>query len=90
MFGADTHLVFDAMQMVAIAAGVTGGAVYLMMRRKRQKPSGPAIEERLASNGDLEERVRVLERIATDPATRLAEEFEQLERAGRRNEEGVG
>ena len=34
MFGADTPLVFDAIQMVAVAAAFTGGAVYLIMRRK--------------------------------------------------------
>lgn len=76
MFGADTPLVFDAIQMVAVAAVVTGGGVYLLMRSKRKKsaPTNSAPAE-----DDLEQRVRVLERIATDPATRLATEFEELE-----------
>lgn len=83
MFGPDTDLIFGALQMAAIAAGVTGAAVFLVMRRKRK--GAPRSETSPKTNGkqDLEERVRVLERIATDPAKRLAEEFEQLERADR-------
>ncbi|MEL6540992.1 MAG: hypothetical protein AAFN04_07995 [Pseudomonadota bacterium] len=79
MFGADTNLVFDALQMVAVATALTGGAVYLIMRRSRGKDetgSAPAAQPA----ADLEERVRVLERIATDPATRLTEQFEALEK----------
>ncbi|MEO0590211.1 MAG: hypothetical protein AAFZ11_06570 [Pseudomonadota bacterium] len=81
MFGADTELVFGAMQMATITAGVTGAAVYLLMRRKRKANPTSKAQPQDSSKGDLEERVRVLERIATDPAQRLAEEFEHLERA---------
>lgn len=81
MFGADTELVFGAMQMAAITAGVTGGAVYLLMRRKRNEQPKRKIKQHGTAKRDLEERVRVLERIATDPAKRLADEFEELERA---------
>ena len=84
MFGADTHLVFDAIQMVAVAAAFTGGAVYLIMRRK---PKAEVPEAPTAHKDDLESRVRVLERIATDPATRLAEQFEELERDERLTKE---
>ena len=81
MFGADTDLVFGAMQMATVTAGVTGAAVYLLMRRKRKaSPTSKAAPQDTARS-DREERVRVLERIATDPAKRLAEEFEELERA---------
>lgn len=84
MFGADTALVFDAIQMVAIAAAFTGGAVYLIMRRK---PKATKAEAPTASADDLESRVRVLERIATDPATRLAEQFEELEKTDAQGKE---
>ncbi|MEM7701780.1 MAG: hypothetical protein AAF251_07570 [Pseudomonadota bacterium] len=86
MFGADTNLVFDALQMVAVAAAFTGGAVYLIMRRSRGKSETP-VEPAAQPTGDLEERVRVLERIATDPATRLAEQFEALEKAENQGKE---
>ena len=88
MFGADTNLVFDALQMVAVAAAFTGGAVYLIMRRSRSKDdtsNAPTAQPA----GDLEERVRVLERIATDPATRLTEQFEALEKAESQGKEHV-
>lgn len=84
MFGADTPLVFDAIQMVAVAAAFTGGAVYLIMRRK---PKAETAEPAATHKDDLEERVRVLERIATDPATRLAEEFEALEKVNAQGKE---
>ena len=84
MFGADTPLVFDAIQMVAVAAAFTGGAVYLIMRRR---PKAETAEPAATQKDDLEERVRVLERIATDPATRLAEEFEALEKADAQGKE---
>ena len=87
MFGADTPLVFDAIQMVAVAAAFTGGAVYLIMRRKPKAETAETAEPAATQKDDLEERVRVLERIATDPATRLAEEFEALEKADAQGKE---
>lgn len=80
MFGPDTNLIFGAIQMAAVTATFTGGAVYLLMRRKRKGASDASEAQPPATQSDLEERVRVLERIATDPATRLAEEFDQLEK----------
>jgi len=89
MFGADTNLVFDAIQMVAVAAAFTGGAVYLIMRRKRASASAPDAQSGVSDANGLEERVRVLERIATDPATRLADEFERLEQEDKSGKERV-
>ena len=90
MFGPDTNLIFGAIQMAAVTAAFTGGAVYLLMRRKRKGASSDSAKiEAPTAQSDLEERVRVLERIATDPATRLAEEFEQLEKAESQTEERV-
>ncbi|MEL7454849.1 MAG: hypothetical protein AAFY42_03965 [Pseudomonadota bacterium] len=76
MFGADTALVFDALQMVAVTAVVTGGAVFAAMRVRRKSHNRRAIDQ--VANSDLEERVRVLERIATDRSIDLAEEIEAL------------
>ena len=76
MFGPDTHLIFGAMQMSAVVAGVTGGTVYLLMRWRRTSKNRKAIDS--AANSDLEERVRVLEQIATDRSIDLAEEIEAL------------
>ncbi len=76
MFSADTSLVMDALQIAALAALVGGAGGYLLLRRrsaakgqKARPPSKPA---------DLEDRVRVLERIATDRSADLAEEIESL------------
>ena len=87
MFGADTALVFDALQMIAVTAAFTGGAVYLIMRRPRKAAQEVATTAIPAQRDDLEDRVHVLQRIATDPATRIAEEFEQLEKADREAKE---
>ena len=76
MFGADTQLVFDAIQMAVIAAGLAGGAVYLRMRRRKSSQNRRAIDQ--VSKSTLEERVRVLERIATDRSADLADEIEAL------------
>ena len=76
MFGADTHLVFDALQMAGVLAALTGGGVYLLMRRRKTASNRKAIDQ--AANMDLEERVRVLERIATDRSADLANEIEAL------------
>lgn len=77
MFGADTALVFDALQMGAVVAAVATGAVYLALRKPWQ---GKARSEpaRDRPKTDLEERVRVLERIATNRSHDLAKEIEAL------------
>ena len=74
MFGADTPLVMDALQMAGIAAVATGAAVWFVLRR-RQPQSGNVGPK---SSDNLEDRVRVLERIATDRSIDLAEEIEGL------------
>ena len=76
MFGPDTLLIIDAMQLSAIVAGVTGAAVYLCMRWRRTSKNRKVIDQ--AADMNLEERVRVLERIATDRSIDLAEEIEAL------------
>lgn len=76
MFGPDTDLMFGAMQMAGIVAAITGGAVFLVMRRSKAKKTNEPTEK--LSKGDLEERVRVLERIATDRSADLADEIEAL------------
>lgn len=76
MFGPDTQLVFDAMQMAGVVAAITGGVVYLLMRKRKTQRNRDAIDD--AKNSDLEERVRVLERIATDRSVDLADEIESL------------
>lgn len=76
MFGADTALVFDALQMSAVIAAIAGGAVYAAMRWRRKSQNRRAVDQVAGSN--LEERVRVLERIATDRSIDLAEEIEAL------------
>lgn len=87
MFGPDTSLVMDALQMAALAAVAGGGAVYLLLRRRKRpaQSSGHAAAGLSGSEtirSDLEGRVRVLERIATDTAmsdpAELAEEIESL------------
>lgn len=72
MFGADTPLVWDAIQMAGIVAVATGGAVWFFLRRRS---TAPAIK---SEPDNIEKRVRVLERIATDRSTDLAEEIEAL------------
>ncbi|MEM8724536.1 MAG: hypothetical protein AAGE86_03345 [Pseudomonadota bacterium] len=74
MWGADTPLVIDALQMVAVAAIIGGGAVFALLRLRRNAKA----ETKPRAKTDLEERVRVLERIATDRSQDLAQEIEQL------------
>lgn len=74
MFGADTPLVIDALQMAGLAAVATGGAVWFFLRRK----AGSAETKPKSDSGSLEDRVRVLERIATDRSVDLADEIEAL------------
>lgn len=81
MFGADTPLVVDALQLAGLAAVATGAAVWIFLRRTASR-QGQTNEH--PSKGSLEDRVRNLERIATDPAEDLAAEIESL-----RHEKGV-
>ena len=93
MFGPDTQLMVDAFQIGALALALGGGAVWLMMRRRSRKlcssnnvddtsrigTSRTGISRIGASDpGSLEQRVRVLERIATDPCHDLAREIDAL------------
>ncbi|ABC62764.1 hypothetical protein [Erythrobacter litoralis] len=73
MFGADTPLVMDALQMAAVAAAVGAGAIYLVMRRRTQAASSDT-----ATADRLKGRVEVLERIVTDPSVRVASQIEAL------------
>jgi len=74
MFGADTTLVVDALQMVGLAVVATGGAMWFFTRRRNASDDPKATGK--ADN--LEDRVRVLERIATDRSVDLADEIESL------------
>jgi len=74
MFGADTPLVMDALQMVAFAAVASGGAVWFFLKRRKPRGDGAS----MSVKHSLEDRVRVLERIATDRSQDLADEIEQL------------
>ena len=76
MFGADTALMIDAMQIAALAVAAGAGGAWLLMRRRTSRNS--EVIERSSSSGSLEERVRVLERIATDRPAELAKEIEKL------------
>lgn len=76
MFGADTPLVMDALQLVAIAATVSAGAVFFTM--KRRKPAVSTGPDMQGGRTKLEDRVAVLERIATDQSIGLADEIEAL------------
>ncbi len=90
MFGADTPLMMDALQIVALTAAISAGGVMLLLRLKTRESRRKAgsrtlseIENASFGNGNsepsnLEQRVRVLERIATDRPVDLAEEIEAL------------
>ena len=82
MFGADTPLVLDALQMVGAVAAVTAAGVYILMRRKRTAETAEARPDQTANEDNLEQRVRVLERIATDRSIDLADEIEELRVGG--------
>ncbi len=74
MFGDDTSLAMDALQMVCLAVVATGGAVWFFLSR-RNSTNQPVADGKA---GELEDRVRVLERIATDRSIDLADEIEGL------------
>lgn len=77
MFGADTPLVMDALQMAALAAAAGGGAIYLILRRRKRADRDVSAPPK--DKFGLEQRVRVLERIATDHnSERLSDEIEAL------------
>ena len=84
MFGADTPLVFDALQMVGLAAIAGGVAVWYFMRRRKDTPSPTTAGQ----SDDIEQRVRVLERIATDRSVDLADEIEALRTTNEHKELG--
>lgn len=75
MFGPDTALVIDGIQIGLLALAAGAGGTWLMLRRRTLRNTR-IIEE--SQTGSLEERVRVLERIATDRPTELAAEIEAL------------
>ena len=78
MFGADTPLVMDALQIAAIAAIGAGGLVFVALRRRKPAIADPSCDPATNSKGSLEERIEVLERIATDQSIGLADEIEAL------------
>ncbi|GGA07338.1 hypothetical protein GCM10010923_16730 [Blastomonas marina] len=79
MFGPDTSLVVDAIQigLIALGAGIGGTLLFRRYARTNQGAPSPA-EPKTQGAGSLEDRVRVLERIATDRPTDLAEQIEAL------------
>lgn len=76
MFGADTPLVLDALQIAALALVVGGLGMFALLRKRKSAPDSDAVNQYLP--GNLEDRVRVLERIATDQSIGLADEIEAL------------
>lgn len=75
MFGPDTALMIDAVQIAVVAITAGAGGAWLLLRRRAWRNSR-AIET--SQTGSLEDRVRVLERIATDRSSELAIEIESL------------
>ncbi len=82
MWGADTPLMIDALQIAALAAVVGAGAVFVTLRLRRKSSDGP-MQPQPEKRTNLEERVQVLERIATDRSHDLADEIEQLRDNGK-------
>ncbi|NNC53774.1 MAG: hypothetical protein HKO08_12110 [Erythrobacter sp.] len=72
--GADAQLVQDALIIAALAAA--GGFAFAIGFRKLHNRTADDMKPN--SKGELEERVEVLERIATDRTIGLADEIEQL------------
>lgn len=81
MFGVDTPLVMEAIQLALLAAGVGGVTIFALLRYRRVQASEPRQPD--SEPGKLEQRVRVLERIATDRSIDLADEIEALREAPR-------
>ena len=77
MFGADSALVFDALQIAGLAFAAGAGGLWFFKRRKRQSVPAQSLGPEGEKN-DLENRVRVLERIATDRSINLSDEIEEL------------
>lgn len=76
--GADWPLVQDAIVIAALALAAGGGATALFLKLRGKSASQTTAPAETDSKLDLEERVRVLERIATDQPRILAEEIEAL------------
>ncbi|MCK0127727.1 hypothetical protein [Erythrobacter sp. F6033] len=76
MFGPDTPLVMDALQIAALATAVGASAVWLLLRQTKRATGQPEATE--PKDMELSKRVEVLERIATDQSIGLAEEIEAL------------
>lgn len=76
MFGADTPLVMDALQIAALAAAAGAGAIWLLLRRTKRATGPEAKADQ--PDMDLSKRIEVLERIATDQSVGLADEIEAL------------
>lgn len=79
MFGADTPLVMEALQLAGLAAAGSAAAVYLALRLRNNRLGASKAGQREASHPSaLEDRVRNLERVATDRSHDLAAEIEAL------------
>jgi hypothetical protein len=71
----------DALQIAALAALGAGGLAFAVMRLRgpdKTQPSDASPALRTPGAGTIEERVAVLERIATDRSIGLADEIEAL------------
>ncbi|MEM6474941.1 MAG: hypothetical protein AAF687_02110 [Pseudomonadota bacterium] len=78
MFGADTPLMMDAFQIAAVVAVGAVGSTLLVQRLRKRSVSPEPPQADASEPSALEERVRVLERIATDSAADLSDEIEAL------------
>ncbi len=79
LFGADWPLVKDAFVIAGLAVGGGIGLGALVFGHRKKGAADKALSSRnRGPRGELEERVRVLERIATDRPAALAEEIEAL------------
>lgn len=77
--GADWPLVQDALIIAALALGAgMGGMALLLRRRGAKRADSPETGTGQDAQDTLEQRVRVLERIATDRSVQLADDIEAL------------